>query len=204
MVEQQIAARGIGDARVLAAMRAVPREVFVPPHLHWRAYDDVPLPLEHAQTISQPYIVALMAQALQLGGTERVLDIGTGSGYAAAVLAQLAAQVYSVERIAALADGARRTLQGLDRVQVLHGDGSLGWIEHAPYDAISVAATGPEVPAALKSQLALGGRLVMPVGADADHQMLLRLTRVGQDDFHSESITAVRFVPLLGAQGWAA
>jgi protein-L-isoaspartate(D-aspartate) O-methyltransferase len=133
-----------------------------------------------------------------------VLEIGTGSGYAAAVLAHAAAQVYSVERIAALADAARERLQalGLDRVRILCGDGSLGWPEHGPFDAISVAAAGPKVPSALKSQLKIGGRLVMPVGGSREHQDLLRVTRLAEHDFHSETITAVCFVPLLGAQGW--
>lgn len=206
MVERQIAARGVHDARVLAALRAVPREAFVPLPLRDRACDDRPLGIGEGQTISQPYIVALMAQCLELRGQERVLEVGTGSGYAAAVLATLAAQVYSVERIAALADAARQRLQalGLQQVQIRCGDGSLGWPEHAPFDAISVAASGPVVPDALRQQLAIGGNLVMPVGTDLDHQELLRVTRVGAQQYRTERITGVCFVPLLGAQGWPA
>lgn len=204
MVERDIAGRGITDARVLAAMRAVPREHFVPANLRQRAFDDRPLPIGNAQTISQPYIVALMAQALQLQGDEHVLEIGTGSGYGAAVLARLCRHVDTVERISDLADRARQQLAdlGVTNVDVHGGDGTLGWPAAAPFDAIVVTAGGPSVPPALQAQLAPGGRLVMPVGAQHGGQDLLRLTRSGGDDFRTESLCGVAFVPLLGAQGW--
>jgi protein-L-isoaspartate(D-aspartate) O-methyltransferase len=204
MVAQQIEARGVADARVLAAMRAVPREHFVSPGWQADAYHDSPLPIEAEQTISQPYIVALMAEALQLKGGERVLEVGTGSGYAAAVLARLAAEVHSVECIPVLAELAAKRLaaQGCANVAVHHGDGSLGWPEAAPYDAIVVTAAGPEVPAALKAQLKIGGRLVMPVGERHGLQELLRLTRTGEHGEQRELLLPVRFVPLTGAQGW--
>ena len=165
MVEHQIAARGVRSKLVLEAMRKVPREEFLPPPLREFAYEDSPLPIAEGQTISQPYIVALMADALLLRGGERVLDIGTGSGYAAAVLAEIAANVYSVERIGQLAEKAAVTLSklGYDNVHVLHADGTKGWPEHAPYDAIVVAAGGPKIPESLQRQLKVGGRLVIPV-----------------------------------------
>lgn len=204
MVAQQIEARGVTDARVLAAMRAVPRERFVGPGWEGNAYHDSPLPIEGEQTISQPYIVALMAEALQLNGGERVLEIGTGSGYAAAVLARLAAEVHSVECIPILAEQAAKRLaaQGCANVAVHRGDGSLGWPEAAPYDAIVVTAAGPEVPAVLKAQLKIGGRLVMPVGERYGLQELLRLTRMGEHGEQRELLLPVRFVPLTGEQGW--
>jgi protein-L-isoaspartate(D-aspartate) O-methyltransferase len=206
MVDRDIAARGVRDERVLQAMRAVPRERFVPEHRQDEACADHPLPIGGGQTISQPYIVALMSEALQLSGGERVLEIGTGSGYAAAVLSRLAREVHTVERIASLAEAAMRTLAELRafNVQVHIGDGSLGWPDAAPYDAIAVTAAGPRIPAALRAQLAPGGRLVMPVGRSHGAQELLRLTRAKGDDEEdrSESLCGVAFVPLLGAQGW--
>jgi len=204
MVDRDIAARGVHDARVLAAMRVVPREVFVPPARRAEALDDRPLPIGAGQTISQPYIVALMCEALQLRGDERVLEIGTGSGYGAAVLSRLAATVDTVERVPELADRAARQLAdlNLNNVRVHGGDGTLGWPEAAPYDAIVVTAGGPEVPPALLAQLAPGGRLVMPVGSTRRWQVLVRVTHVGPDDFRSESLCDVAFVPLMGAQGW--
>jgi protein-L-isoaspartate(D-aspartate) O-methyltransferase len=204
MVTQQIAARGISDARVLQAFRTVAREAFVPADLAEFAYRDSPLPIDESQTISQPYIVALTVAALGLRGDERVLEIGTGSGYAAAILGRVAADVYTVERHASLAEQAsgRLTALGFTNVHVLHGDGTLGWPEHAPYDAIAVAAGGPEVPEALLEQLAPGGRLVIPVGPDASLQELVRVTRVGLHEFRQESLGGVRFVPLIGEQGW--
>jgi protein-L-isoaspartate(D-aspartate) O-methyltransferase len=204
MVERDIARRGVRDERVLAAMRAVPRAAFVPAHLRERALDDRPLPIGEGQTISQPYIVALMVEALRLHGGERVLEIGTGSGYAAAVLARLCARVDSVERIEALAAGAEARLAGLGvaNVRVHCADGTLGWPEGAPYDAILVSAGGPRVPPALESQLAPGGRLVMPVGRGRGLQDLLRLTRDGGTGGRTESLAPVVFVPLVGAQGW--
>lgn len=206
MVAQQIEARGITDPRVLAAMRAVPREDFVSPGWREQAYHDGPLPIEAEQTISQPYIVALMCEALLLKGDERVLEVGTGSGYAAAVLSRLAAEVYSVECIAELADLATKRLAAhrCTNVAVHAGDGSLGWPDAAPYDAIVVTAAGPDVPAALKAQLKIGGRLVMPVGERHGLQELLRLTRTGEHDERRERLLPVRFVPLTGQQGWPA
>ena len=168
MVEQYIAARGVKDERVLEAMRQVPRELFLPKNLREFAYEDSPLPIAGEQTISQPYIVAFMAEALMLKGDEKVLEIGAGSGYAAAVLSEIADEVFTVERLGPLADKASATLAelGYDNVHVLHGDGTKGWLEHAPYDAIVVAAGGPQVPESLKEQLKIGGRLVIPVGTD--------------------------------------
>ncbi len=206
MVRDQIEDRGVHDPRVLQAMREVPRECFVRPGWQAQACDDNPLPIEAGQTISQPYIVAFMSEALQLHGDECVLEIGTGSGYAAAVLARLAREVHTVERIALLAEHASATLAGLGvpNVQVHCADGTLGWPDAAPYDAIVVTAAGPEVPVALKDQLALGGRLVMPVGELDGHQELVRLTRTGETTEHREVLMGVRFVPLTGAQGWPA
>jgi protein-L-isoaspartate(D-aspartate) O-methyltransferase len=204
MVAQQIEARGVTDPLVLAAMRAVPREAFVPEGERAWACDDSPLPIGAGQTISQPYIVALTTQALALHGGERVLEIGTGSGYAAAVLGRIAGEVHTVERIAALADAAAQTLAelGITNVQVHTGDGTLGWPPAAPYDAIAVTAAGPVLPAALKGQLKPGGRLVMPVGEREGYQELVRLTLGSTGDERTETLCGVRFVPLLGAQGW--
>jgi protein-L-isoaspartate(D-aspartate) O-methyltransferase len=205
MVDEQIAARGVADPAVLDAMRAVPREMFVPDSAIEFAYDDTPLPIEEGQTISQPYVVALMAAALALRPRDRVLEIGAGSGYAAAVLSRIAAEVYAIERHAALAESASRRLRklGYDNVRIVHGDGTLGWPDHAPYDAIVVAAGGPSVPEALRAQLAVGGRLVIPVGATLRSQELVRVTRVGENEYRQEDLGAVQFVPLIGAQGWA-
>ena len=177
MAEQQLALRGIVSPLVLDAMRQVPREAFLPGHLWEFAYEDSPLPIDAGQTISQPYIVALMTQALQLKGGETVLEVGTGSGYAAAILSRIAGRVYTVERLATLADKARTALAdgGYDNVEVRTGDGTLGWPERAPYDAIIVAAGGPAVPPALKTQLKVGGRLVIPVGSDRSLQELVRM-----------------------------
>lgn len=204
MVREQIEARGVHDARVLQAMRELPRERFVRPGWEAEAYDDNPLPIAAGQTISQPYIVAFMSEALQLRGGERVLEIGTGSGYAAAVLGRLAKEVHTVERHAVLADGAAAVLSalGVNNVQVHTADGTLGWPAAAPYDAIVVTAAGPEVPVALLAQLAVGGRLVMPVGEREGAQWLLRLTRVNEHETRREELMGVRFVPLTGAQGW--
>jgi protein-L-isoaspartate(D-aspartate) O-methyltransferase len=205
MVERQIVRRGVRDELVLEAVRKVPREVFLPEGLREFAYEDSPLPIEEGQTISQPFIVALMSEALLLEGGEKVLEVGTGSGYAAAVLAQIAAEVYTVERYSQLAAKAAATLtrSGYNNVHVLHGDGTLGWAEHAPYDGIVVAAGGPRVPEALKSQLKIGGRLVIPVGPSRDLQELVRVTRVGKLDYQVEELLDVRFVSLVGADGWA-
>ena len=204
MVERSIAARGVRDELVLDAMRKVPRELFLPKNLREFAYEDSPLPIAGEQTISQPYIVAFMAEALMLTGGEKVLEVGAGSGYAAAVLSEIAANVYTVERLGPLADKAAATLAdlGYHNVHVLHGDGTRGWAEHAPYDAIVVAAGGPQVPESLKEQLKTGGRLVIPVGADQRAQELVRVTRISTSEFRSEDIADVRFVPLIGQEGW--
>ncbi len=204
LVEGQLRARGITDPRVLAAFARVPREAFLSADMAEFAYLDTALPIEQGQTISQPYIVALMTQALELKPDERVLEIGTGSGYAAAILASVAREVYTVERHGELAAQAvaRLEKQGFSNIHVLHGDGTLGWPEHAPFDAIVVAAGGPEVPAALRDQLAVGGRLVIPVGEEKSLQKLVRVTREGQASFRQEDLCEVRFVPLIGAQGW--
>jgi protein-L-isoaspartate(D-aspartate) O-methyltransferase len=205
MVEDQLAARGISSKAVLDALRKVPREAFLPKRLREFAYEDAPLPIAAGQTISQPYIVALMTEALDLQGGEKVLEIGTGSGYAAAVLAEIAAEVYTIETIGQLADQAASTLKalGYHNVHVVHADGTLGWVAAAPYDAIIVAAGGPEIPVSLKEQLTVGGRLVMPVGDDPRVQELVRLTRISKSKFESEDIADVRFVPLVGKEGWA-
>ena len=206
MVENQIAARGVHSKTVLKAMRTVPREAFLPERLREFAYEDAPLPIAAGQTISQPYIVALMTEALALGGGESVLEIGTGSGYAAAILGEIAAEVYTVERIGELAEKAASTLKALGyrNVHVVHADGTRGWAAAAPYDAIIVAAGGPEVPESLKQQLKVGGRLVIPIGSDPRAQELVRVTRISHDQFKSEDIADVRFVPLIGKEGWAA
>ena len=205
MVERAIFARGVRSELVLNAMRNVPRESFLPTRLREFAYDDTALPIEEGQTISQPYIVAFMIEALVLRGGEKVLEIGAGSGYAAAVLSEIAADVYTVERHGPLAEKAAATLAdlGYDNVHVLHGDGTRGWPAHAPYDAIIVAASGPTIPESLKDQLKIGGRLVMPVGTDAHVQELVRVTRTAQREYRREDLADVRFVPLLGEEGWA-
>ncbi|MDI2074735.1 protein-L-isoaspartate(D-aspartate) O-methyltransferase [Bradyrhizobium japonicum] len=205
MVKHNIAARGVRDELVLEAMGKVPRELFLPAKLREFANEDSPLPIAGEQTISQPYIVAFMAEALMLEGGEKVLEIGAGSGYAAAVLSEIAADVYTVERLGPLAEKAAVTLAelGYDNVHVLHGDGTKGWPEHAPYDAIVVAAGGPQVPKALKEQLKIGGRLMIPVGADQHSQELVRVIRVSKDEYRNEDIADVRFVPLIGEEGWA-
>ena len=204
MVKEQLEGRGIRDPAVLAALREVPREEFVPADLMGHAYDDCPLPIGEGQTISQPYMVAYMAEALELARADRVLEIGTGSGYAAAVLSRLVADVHTVERIAALALTARERLSSLGyaNVSVHVGDGSLGWPEHAPYNAIVVTAGAPQVPQPLLEQLAVGGRLVIPVGNDPRLQTLVRVRRVGEHDYRHESHFGVMFVPLIGAAGW--
>ncbi len=204
MVDHNIFARGVRSELVLEAMRKVPREMFLPHNLQEFAYEDTPLPIAEGQTISQPYIVAFMAEALLLRGGEKVLEIGTGSGYAAAVLAEIAGEVYTVERHGQLAEKAAVVLaeQGYDNVHVLHGDGTRGWLDHAPYDAIVVAAGGPKVPPSLQKQLKIGGRLVIPVGSDVRAQELVRVTRLAEDEYKREELADVRFVPLLGEEGW--
>lgn len=198
-----IRARGVNDPRVLAAVARVPREAFVPKGLQPRAFEDRPLPIGENQTISQPFMVAMMAEAARIGPTDRVLEIGTGSGYGAAVLAELAAEVVTVEVRPSLSDAARLRLGtlGYDRVQVVVGDGSEGWPAAAPYDAIVVTAGAPEVPEPLKAQLAMGGRLVIPVGHVLRHLKLLRLTR-DSEFFTEEDLGLVSFVPLIGRFGF--
>jgi len=204
MVAGQIAARGVEDPLVLDAMRAVPREDFVPANLAEYAYEDGPLPIGHGQTISQPYIVAVMTAAARVRPGDRVLEIGTGSGYGAAVLSEIAGEVYTVERIEGLADSARDRLAALGyaNVHVRCGDGTLGWVEHAPYDAIIVTAGGPTVPRALLDQLKPGGRLVMPLGPEPRAQRLIRRTRTGPETYTQDDLEWVAFVPLIGEQGW--
>jgi protein-L-isoaspartate(D-aspartate) O-methyltransferase len=203
MVERQLRARGIVDERVLAAMERVPRELFVPPELHGRAYADAALPIGEGQTISQPYMVARICEELGLHGTERVLDVGTGSGYQAAVLAELGGEVHSIERIAALADRARELLDAAgygDRVHVHVGDGSRGLPEHAPFAAIAVAAAAPNLPEALYEQLEMRGRLVVPVG-NRWEQLLQVVVRTPEGPAVLRTVPC-RFVPLIGAEGF--
>ncbi len=202
MIREQLQNRGIQDERVLRAMAVVPRDRFVAPGYEAQAYADQALPIAAGQTISQPFIVALTAAALRLTGTERVLEIGTGSGYAAAVLAQLVPEVYTIERHRELAVAASRVFDelGYPNIWVRVGDGTRGWPRYAPFDAIAVAAGGPSLPRSLLDQLADRGRLVMPLGS-RDEQELIRVTRKG-DRFHDQSLGPVRFVPLIGAEGW--
>lgn len=202
MVDAQIRARGLNDERVLAAMATVPRHEFVDPGLQSHAYEDEPLPIGKGQTISQPYIVAVMTSALRLRGTERVLDIGTGCGYQAAVLSLLSKEVHSVEFRADLADAAALRLRrlGFRNVQVHCGDGSLGLAEFSPFDAILVAAAAPSIPEPLLDQLAEGGRMIVPVGPEEEQDLMLVTRRAGQ--FFFERHEPCRFVPLLGQYGW--
>lgn len=204
MVMRQLVNRGIIDPRVISAMRQVPRERFVPGGLEEFAYDDGPLPIGEGQTISQPYIVALMAEAAAIQPGDRVLEIGTGLGYAAAVFAQLGREVYTIERQPKLASSARARLSGLgiDNARVIEGDGTRGWPDAAPYDVILVATSGPEVPRSLRDQLRVGGRLIIPIGDEAHLQRLVRITRRSIYDFDEEDLGPVAFVPLIGAEGW--
>jgi protein-L-isoaspartate(D-aspartate) O-methyltransferase len=202
MVESQLVRRGIKDRRVLDAMRQVPRHLFVPKDTRGLAYCDGPLPIGQGQTISQPYIVALMTELLELTGQEKVLELGTGSGYQAAILSRLVRQVYSVERHAALAEQAEKVFAqlGYDNIVISVGDGTLGWPEHSPYEAIIVTAAAPDVPQPLMEQLADGGRLVAPVGSRWS-QVLAKVKRQGET-LTKEHLTAVAFVPLVGKYGW--
>jgi protein-L-isoaspartate(D-aspartate) O-methyltransferase len=203
MVEQQLIGRGIRDPRLLAAFDLVPREAFVDPSVADLAYDDSPLPIAEGQTISQPYVVALMIEALDVRPGDRVLEVGAGSGYAAAILSRLAERVFAIERQPRLADLARDRLHrhGYDNVEVRTGDGTLGLPDAAPYDAILVSAGGPGIPKALIDQLAPGGRLVIPVGRPG-LQRLLRLTKSPGGRIHQEDLGPVSFVPLVGDAGW--
>ena len=202
MVEQQLKGRGISDRRVLEAFRKVPRHAFVPPEFAAEAYADHPVAIGGGQTISQPYMVALMTSLLRLQGHERVLEIGTGSGYQAAILAELALEVYSVERLPELLSGVAQRLATLGylNVHLSPGNGSLGWLEHAPYDGIIVTAAAPAIPDPLVQQLADGGRLVLPIGS-ADRQMLIVAERRGAE-LRQRGVTGCLFVPLLGRYGW--
>ncbi|MFH0821965.1 MAG: protein-L-isoaspartate(D-aspartate) O-methyltransferase [Pseudomonadota bacterium] len=203
MLERQIKARGIRDPRVLVAMKEVPRHRFVDAALVNEAYDDNPLPIGEGQTISQPYMVAVMTQLLRLQGHERVLEIGTGSGYQAAILARLCARVYTVERIPSLSDRARRIISqcGYDNITFLLGDGTEGWRQDAPYDGIMVTAGAPKIPETLVAQLIEGGRLVVPVG-DRVSQTLKRVTMTTKGPI-TEDFTGCRFVDLIGKHGWS-
>ena len=204
MVEAQLTRRGIEDPYVIAAMGKVPREAFVAADLEEFAYADTPLPIGEEQTISQPYVVALMIEAGAVRPGDRVLEVGAGSGYAAAVLSQIADAVYAVERHPSLVEAAQARFArlGYDNVEIHVGDGTLGWAQAAPFDAILVSAGGPKVPSALKEQLAIGGRLVIPVGASGRRQNLLRVTRTAEAAFEEENLGQVKFVPLIGEAGW--
>jgi len=204
MVAQQIAARGVRDPAVLEAMREVPRSAFVPAELQEFAHEDAPLPIAAGQTISQPYIVALMVEALGLRPDDRVLEVGSGSGYAAAVMSRICDRVFGIERHGELATASMRTIAelGYDNVEIHQGDGTLGWPEAAPFEAILVSAGGPAIPDALRDQLAIGGRIVIPVGGKGHLQRLVRATRRTEEVFDEEDFGAVSFVPLIGAHGW--
>ena len=203
MVEEQVIDRGVTDPRVLDAMLKVPRHKFVEEALASKSYQDAPLPIGEKQTISQPYMVAVMSEALMLDGSERVLEVGTGSGYQAAVLALLADRVFSLERIASLARRARKVLDdnGFSKVNIRLADGTVGWQDMAPFDGIIVTAGAPKVPQEYLDQLSLGGRLIIPVG-DRESQVLMRITRVGEAEYKEEKMLGCRFVPLIGSQGW--
>jgi len=205
MVDSQIRSRGVRDERVLRAMEKIPRHLFIDEGLIDQAYNDNPLPIGEKQTISQPYIVALMTEALELKGREKVLELGTGSGYQAAILAELADRVFTVERLASLAQKARKLLESLNyyNVVIRVGDGTYGWREESPFDAIAVSAGSPSIPRMLVEQLAIGGRLVIPVGGRYS-QSLIKLTRLSEnpDDVKKEDLGGCRFVNLIGEHGW--
>lgn len=202
MVERQIARRGITSNRVLEAFRSVPRHKFVPGKWQDHAYEDRPLPISKGQTISQPYIVAYMTEKLDLGIQDNVLEIGTGSGYQAAILAELAGEVYTVERHRSLAEDTAEKLNqmGYENIHVFHRDGTLGLPEHSPYDAIIVTASAPEIPQPLLDQLAEGGKLIMPVGGRRGQ--VLKLCTMNEGEISTDSLSPVAFVPLIGDQGW--
>jgi protein-L-isoaspartate(D-aspartate) O-methyltransferase len=204
MVHAQIVRRGIRDERLLRAMREVPREAFVDPGFEEYAYEDGPLPIGEGQTISQPYIVALMIDAAHIGPMDRVLDVGTGSGYAAAVMSRLAYVVFTIERHRSLAETAKKRFKrlGYDNIEVHIGDGTRGIPQAAPFDAILVAASGHEVPRVLEEQqLVIGGRLIIPIGAHRWGQTLIKITRTAESKYHEEDLGSVRFVPLIDGEG---
>ncbi len=205
MVERQIERRGVRDTHVLDAFRAVPREVFVDPGMEEFAYEDGPLPIGDGQTISQPYIVALMVEAAEVRPGNRVLEIGAGSGYAAAILSRIADSVHAIERHEGLTKKAQARFDklGYDNVTLRTGDGTRGWADRAPFDAILVAAGAPTAPESLKRQLSVGGALVIPVQTDGAHQVLTRIRRTAEDEWEEDELGAVRFVPLIGSEGWA-
>ena len=205
MVREQIEARGLKDPALLTALREVPREQFVSPLQRAWAYGDYPLPIEAGQTISQPYIVALMIDAAGVREGDRVLEVGSGSGYAAAVISRIAAHVVGIERQAELVVIARERMArlGYGNVEIVEGDGSVGWSKGAPYDAILAAASGSHVPQPLIDQLALGGRLVMPVGGTGQVQHLVKATKQEDGTIQQSDLGAVRFVPLIGEEGWS-
>ena len=205
MINSHLMARGITDERVLKTMATVPRHLFVDEGIQDQAYSDNPLPIGSRQTISQPYIVGLMTEALELKGTEKVLEIGTGCGYQTAILAELADRVFSIERIASLAFRAQKTLDSLHYFNILirAGDGTYGWSEESPFDAIIATAGAPKIPETLKEQLAVGGKLVIPIGSQSS-QTLLKITRMSKktDDMEIEDLCGCRFVDLIGEYGW--
>ncbi|MCS7232907.1 MAG: protein-L-isoaspartate(D-aspartate) O-methyltransferase [Synergistetes bacterium] len=203
MIKEQIEARGLKDEKILNVMRKVPRHLFVPQAYLSESYDDHPLPIGEGQTISQPYMVALMTSLLDLKGDERVLEIGTGSGYQTAILAELAKEVFSIERIESLAKSAEERLKalGYKNVRIKVGDGSLGWEEYAPYDAIIVTAAAPKVPSPLTKQLKVGGRIVIPIG-DRFFQNLHRYVKKGEETLEGHDFGGCVFVPLRGKEGW--
>ncbi len=206
MIKEQLEERGISNRAVIEAMRTVLREEFVPADLLGFAYEDGPLPLDEGQSITQPYMVAYMTEALELTPGDRVLEIGTGSGYGAAVLSRIATAVFTIERVAVLAGTARELLRdlGYTNVRVHVGDGSLGWPEHAPYDAIMVTACAPKIPKPLMEQLSVGGRMIIPVGPHPYTQTLVRVRRLKENKYSQENLKGVMFVPLVGAAGWPA
>jgi len=205
MVERQLRRRGITEPEILDAFRGVPREAFVGDDVGHLAYGDHPLPIEAGQTISQPYIVALMIQSAAIHPSDKVLEVGSGSGYAAAVVSRIARKVIGIERQQELVDVARERLRrlGFDKVEIVEGDGTKGWPQEAPYDAILAAASGSHVPDSLIDQLAPGGRLVMPVGEPAWVQKLIRVTKQEDGSLERSDLGAVRFVPLIGEEGWS-
>jgi protein-L-isoaspartate(D-aspartate) O-methyltransferase len=204
MVREQLLGRGIRSPAVLRAMREVPRERFVPSAYQRHAYADSALPIEEGQTISQPYVVARMLEALDPSPGDRALEVGTGSGYFAAVLSRMVAEVYGIERHASLVTGAARRLKelGYENVHLRAGNGARGWPEHAPYELIAISAGAPRVPAALMDQLQTGGRLVGPVGRSPFAQKLVRVERLGEGDYRHVELEGVQFVPLVGEDGW--